>query len=74
MGVKTRALRKHLTLSSCIVVRRRTRRASSYMVSARHTSTSHFVVRYCASPSLYLAVVRCRRQVTKQTIVFWVNA
>jgi len=38
------------------------------------TSTSHFLVRYCTSSSLYLAVVHCRRQVTKQIIVFWVNA
>jgi len=47
---------------------------SSYIISARYTSTSHFVIHYCASSSLYLAVVCCRHQVTKQTIVFWVNA
>jgi len=45
---------------------------SSHALCCRK-STSHFVVCYCTSLSLYLAVVHCRRQVTKHTIVFWLN-
>jgi len=67
MRVKTCTVRTHLTSSSCIVVPIvRCRHPSSSRViivnvSVRYTSTSHFVMRYYASSSLYLTVVRCWR-------------
>jgi len=42
----------------------------SRVASSSYVVTSRFVVRFCASSSLYVVVVRCRRQVTKQTVAF----
>jgi len=58
----------HSASSSCIV--------SAHLVTKCDVdrSTSHFVVRYCTSSSLYLATVHCHHQVTKQTTVFGANA
>jgi len=51
-------------------------RVASFYVDVLHRHHASACVRSCAlsSLSLYVVVVHCRRQVTKQTIAFWVNA
>jgi len=72
MHVKTRALRMHLTSSSCIVVRRHTHRASSssHVIIVYLLCAIYVDIALCRTLLRVVVVVRCHCQVTKQTIVF----